>query len=261
MNAPESTPVQQTQENPWLRLRQWTPARIALGTHGGSQPTNAVLDFRLSHALARDAVHCAFDATALADAIRALGVECLELQSAVGDRATYLRRPDLGRILDETSRTALVSLAAQNRDPFDLAIVCSDGLSAVAAETQIVPLLESLLPRLGQWRLSPIAVVPFARVALMDDVGERLGARLALILLGERPGLGSADSLGAYFVHRPRMGRTDGERNCLSNIRAGGLSPAAAAGTLARLLEESRRLGLSGVGLKDTASPTARLSS
>ena len=245
MNPPAPTP-----DTPWNRLRQWTPARIALGASGGSVPTNAALDFRLSHALARDAVQRAFDAANLVKRIEELGLPFRELRSAVLDRATYLRRPDLGRVLNEDSRTTLDALGIAE-GPFDLVIVCSDGLSAVAAEAQIVPLLEALVPRLDGWKLAPVLVVPFARVALMDDAGERLKAKLALILLGERPGLGSADSLGAYFVHDPRVGRTDGERNCLSNIRASGLAPDVAAETLARLLAESRRLGISGVGLKD----------
>ena len=245
MSPPSSPP-----DSPWNRLRQWTPARIALGASGGSVPTIAALDFRMAHASARDAVQRPFDAAKLVKRIEALGLACRALRSGVTDRATYLRRPDLGRLLDEDSRTTLETLGTAE-GPFDLVIVCSDGLSAVAAEAQIVPLLEALVPRLDGWKLAPVLVVPFARVALMDDAGERLKAKLALILLGERPGLGSADSLGAYFVHDPRVGRTDGERNCLSNIRASGLAPAVAAETLARLLAESRRLGISGVGLKD----------
>lgn len=248
MNPPAPTP-----DTPWNRLRQWTPARIALGASGGSVPTSAALDFRMAHALARDAVQRPFDAANLVKRIEALGLACRALRSAVADRATYLRRPDLGRVLDEDSRTTLDALGTAE-GPFDLVIVCSDGLSAVAAEAQIVPLLEALGPRLAGWKLAPVLVVPFVRVALMDDAGERLKAKLALILLGERPGLGSADSLGAYFVHAPRVGRTDGERNCLSNIRASGLVPTIAAEMLARLLAESRRLGLSGVGLKDTTA-------
>jgi ethanolamine ammonia-lyase small subunit len=255
MNPPSSVPPDPNAappEDSWNFLRGWTPARIAMGRTGGSLPTRHLLDFRLSHALARDAVHRPLDAEALAREISGLGIDVMTLRSAVSDRATFLRCPDLGRRLSDESVLKLTYHARQQTKPVDLVVVCSDGLSAVAAQLQIVPVLRNLWPRLNGWQLAPLLVVPFARVALMDAVGELLNARLALILLGERPGLGSPDSLGAYFIHGPRTGRTDGERNCLSNIRSGGLTSEQAAETLARMLEESRRLGLSGVGLKDS---------
>ena len=230
-------------------LRQWTEARVALGRAGGSVPVRSLLDFRLSHARARDAVHETFNATAMAGELESLGQAVLIAHSQAGDRATYLQRPDLGRALSAESRAVLES--ARSDDGCDLVIVLSDGLSAEAVHRQGPPLLRALLPLLGEWRLAPLVIAPLARVALQDEIGEALGARTALILLGERPGLGSPDSLGAYLVHSPRPGNTDAERNCVSNIRPAGLPPEAAAQRIAWLLTEARRLGFSGVDLKD----------
>jgi ethanolamine ammonia-lyase small subunit len=241
------------QFDPWRSLRKITAARIALGRTGGSLPTRELLEFRLAHALARDAVLSPFDAEALAEEMRALGVEVLVTGSAVCDRAEFLQRPDLGRRLAQASRALLVDRAA-SLPPVDLAIIASDGLSTLAAVTQTGPLLAELLARLqgeGGWKLAPIVVARHARVALQDEVGEIFRAKISLMLLGERPGLGNADSLGAYFTFAPAIGRTDSERNCISNIRPGGLLPAEAARKLHHLLAESRRLGLSGIALKD----------
>ncbi len=237
--------------DPWNRLRQLTAARIALGRSGGSLPTRAVLDFALDHALARDAVHAPFDIETLATALRLLHPDVLVLASDAPDRATYLQRPDLGRRLSEDSVSRLQ--AARPLTSPDLAVVVSDGLSAIAAQQQASPLLAALLPRLRRagFTLAPLCVVRHARVALMDDVGSRLEARLALILLGERPGLGTADSLGAYFVFGPRPGLTDASRNCVSNIRPDGLPPEAAAEKLTSLLLGAQRLGASGIRLKE----------
>jgi ethanolamine ammonia-lyase small subunit len=238
--------------DPWTNLRSATPARIALGRAGGSLPTRELLDFKSAHAAARDAVHCAFDAERLAVDLRALGVDVVVVDSAAGDRHTYLQRPDLGRRLDERSRYKLQELP---RLPaaFDLAIIVSDGLSALAVDRQALPLLASLLPRLRRdgWQTAPIVVARFGRVALQDEVGQLLGAQLALMLIGERPGLGSPDSLGAYLVNGPRPGNTDANRNCVSNIRPEGLPHEAAAETIHYLLSESRRRRLSGIQLKD----------
>jgi ethanolamine ammonia-lyase small subunit len=236
----------------WTSLRSATLARIALGRSGGSLPTREWLDFKSAHAAARDAVHCAFDAEQLAAEVRALGVEVAIAETAAGDRHTYLQRPDLGRRLNEHTRYELQELPrSQNR--FDLAIVVSDGLSALAVHRQALPLLAALLPRLERdaWQLAPIVVASFGRVALQDDVGQVLGAQLALMLIGERPGLGSPDSLGAYLVYGPRTGNTDANRNCVSNIRPEGLTHEAAAETIHYLLTESRLRKLSGVQLKD----------
>jgi ethanolamine ammonia-lyase small subunit len=241
------------QFDPWHSLRKVTSARIALGRSGGSLPTREVLEFRLAHALARDAVLSPFDADALAEELRALEVEVVVAESAVRNRAEFLQRPDLGRRLAPSSRALLTERAA-SLPPVDLAIIVSDGLSTLAVRTQAPPVLAALLALLGEegsWKLAPIVVARHARVALQDEIGEILRAKMSLILLGERPGLGSADSLGAYFTFAPAIGRADAERNCVSNIRPGGLLPAEAARKLHFLLAESRRLGLSGVALKD----------
>jgi ethanolamine ammonia-lyase small subunit len=238
--------------DPWIRLRQLTSARLALGRSGGSLPTRAVLDFSLDHALAQDAVHVAFDAEGLAENLRALSSEVLLLKSAAANRAIYLQRPDLGRRLSDKSAAVLDELAPSARPP-DLVIVVSDGLSALAAQRQAPPLLAALLPllRKNAFTLAPICVTQHARVALIDHVGGKFRAHIGLILLGERPGLGTPDSLGAYFVYQPGAGRTDAERNCVSNIRPEGLSPERAAEKLAALLAVARSRRLSGVGLKD----------
>jgi len=246
----------------WSELRGVTMARIALGRAGGSLPTQEWLAFKADHAAARDAVHNAFDAEGLAAQVAALGVEMLIVDSAAGDRTTYLQRPDLGRRLDEPSLARLQEWA-RPASPIDLAIIVSDGLSALAVHRQAPPLLAELLPKLSTegWRLAPIVAAHFGRVALEDQIGELLGAQLALTLIGERPGLGSPDSLGAYLVYGPRAGNTDAQRNCVSNIRPEGLPFAAAADTLHYLLTEARRRKLSGVQLKDAraiAAPAQR---
>ena len=242
----------------WQHLRQFTAARIALGRTGGSQRTESVLDFRLSHARARDAVHSPFDADTLEQTMRSRGLFTFRLSTAAADRRTYLIRPDLGRRLDDPSRKLLFANST-TWGRRDLAIIVSDGLAAQAAKQHAIA---TLLPLVGHlitdgWTLYPIFVVPFSRVKLQDEIGELLGARHTLMLLGERPGLGSPDSLGAYFTFTPRAACTDADRNCISNIRPEGLPPVAAADKLTRLLCESARLGLSGVALKDTGSTPA----
>ena len=251
--------------DPWQGLRRLTAARIALGRTGGSLPTGELLNFRLAHARARDAVLAPFDAPALADRLRPLGLEVLCVESAAVSLAEFLRRPDLGRTLAATGRTRLTahhaaggvgSTAGGGTQPrCDLAIIVSNGLSALAATEQSWPLLAALLPlsRQAGWTLAPLVVASHGRVALQDEIGALLGARLSLMLLGERPGLGAANSLGAYFTYDPRPGRTDADRNCVSNIRSEGLPPAAGAHKLFFLLSESLRRQLSGVELKDDA--------
>lgn len=240
-------------DDPWRELRSATQARIALGRAGGSLPTGEWLAFKSAHAAARDAVHNPFDAEALTREIVALGVDVIGATSAAADRATYLQRPDLGRRLDDASRARLRDYAGRSHEKPDLAIMISDGLSALAVHRQAAGLLSLLVPALvnDRWRVAPVIVARFGRVALEDEIGELLGAELALMLIGERPGLGSPDSLGAYLAHRPRVGNTDANRNCVSNIRPEGLAWSVAAETLRYLLSEARRRKLSGVALKD----------
>jgi ethanolamine ammonia-lyase small subunit len=236
--------------DPWAALRALTPARIALGRAGQSLPTRAHLDFQLAHARARDAVHQALDPGRLGDALAVSGLESLQVRSATPDRATYLQRPDLGRRLDAESRATLAARALP--DGVDAALVVGDGLSARAAQSHAPPLLAALVPRLREagWRLAPAIIALQARVALGDEIGALLRARLVLVLLGERPGLSAPDSLGAYLTWDPRPGRTDAERNCVSNIRPEGLVPALAADRLHHLMLEAARRRLSGVTLK-----------
>jgi ethanolamine ammonia-lyase small subunit len=240
--------------DPWTALRRHTPARIGLPRTGVSQGTAAQLEFQLAHARARDAVHQALDLPALAQALAPLGLPCVALHSAAADRPTFLQRPDLGRRLDEPSRARLAPLAAQ-AGRFDLALVLADGLSAQAVQLHAPALLGELLPRLARdaapWRLAPIALVEQGRVALGDEVGERLGAALVAVLIGERPGLSAPDSLGVYVTWDPRGGRVDAERNCISNVRPQGLPYELAARRLAWLLGAARARGVSGVALKD----------
>ena len=230
------------------RLRALTPARVALGRTGVSQQTRDLLDFQRCHAQARDAVHAELQAAAVAKAIgEVTGGEVMRLHSAATDRACYLQRPDLGRTLDEAGRTRLAGLPAGK---FDLAPIVADGLSALAVERHAAPLLAELLPLLAGWRLAPVCVIEQGRVAIGDEIGLALGAGFAAVLIGERPGLSSPDSLGAYITWQPRPGRTDAERNCVSNIRAEGLSYREAALQIASVLSEARRRELTGVALK-----------
>jgi ethanolamine ammonia-lyase small subunit len=241
----------------WTHLRAFTAARIALGRAGGSVPTGPLLDFRLAHARARDAVLAAFDPEMLAEQLRAVHPEVVALESQATHRAEYLQRPDLGRRLSPTSRERLAATASPAAP--DLVIVVSDGLSTLAAMEQSGPLLAELLPLLASddWTLAPLVVVRHGRVAVQDEVGSLLGARISLMLVGERPGLGSPDSLGAYFTYAPTPGRSDAERNCVSNIRPQGLPIAAAAHKLHALLTASKTRALSGVELKaETPAPT-----
>ena len=237
--------------DPWFALSRFTAARIALGRAGGSVRTDTLLDFRLAHARAKDAVELPFDAGELASKLQSAGIETFALQTQAADRRSFLLRPDLGRALRAESRAQLASTRAE-WGPRDLCIVVSDGLSALAAQRQAAPLLSALVPLLVAqgMTLYPVFVAPFARVKLADEVGEVLGARFSLILLGERPGLSSPDSLGAYLTFQPGSARTDADRNCVSNIRAEGLPCEDAARGIADLLSESKRLGASGVVLK-----------
>jgi ethanolamine ammonia-lyase small subunit len=236
--------------NPWQTLHRFTPARIALGRSGVSQPTSAQLAFQLAHAGARDAVHRALDAPALAAALKRSGYDCLQVHSACPDRSTYLQRPDLGRRLDANSRQVLAQVTGAAGA---LSLVIADGLSALAIEQNVLPLLEALRARRGfdDWPLAPIVIALQGRVALGDEIGEALRARAVVVLIGERPGLSSPDSMGMYLTWAPRMGLTDANRNCISNIRPAGLSYQLAAYKLHYLLAQAYGRGISGVALKD----------
>ncbi len=246
-----------------LHLRGLTPARVGLRQTGVSIPTSELLDFQLAHARARDAVHAGLQPASLLADLRALPIagatmagateesDPILLHSAAKDRQTYLQRPDLGRRLDDASRERLQGHAT---GPFDLAIVIADGLSALAVERHAVPLVAELfsaLPESGL-RLAPVCVVEQGRVAVADEVAHALGATMAIMLIGERPGLSSPDSLGAYITWRPHPGvTTDAERNCISNIRAEGLAYSQAAARLLYYIGEARAKQLTGVALKD----------
>lgn len=239
--------------SPWEALRRFTPARIALGHTGISQRTATQLDFQLAHARARDAVHVPLDAEALRRALHtawpASPSPPVLAHSAAADRHVYLQRPDLGRRLDAASRAALASLGGSR----DLGIVVADGLSAPAVARHAPPFLAALHSRLAaeDWTLAPPVVVRQGRVAIGDEIGELLGVRIVVVLIGERPGLSSPDSMGLYLTWAPRRGLTDERRNCISNIHAAGLGYDEAAARLHYLMMEARRRGLSGVALKD----------
>jgi ethanolamine ammonia-lyase small subunit len=243
--------------DPWVELRRLTPARIALGRAGGSLPTAELLRFSAAHAAARDAVWAELDLDRLERELAPCQRPLVRVASEAPDRRTYLVRPDLGRRLPASSRERLETLGRQG--PYDVALILADGLSAAAAQRQAPALVAALLPRLAQagCTVGPIALARQARVALQDPIGAALGSRCAVILLGERPGLGAADSLGAYLVFGPGPGRTDADRNCVSNIRPGGLPITAAAELLAWLIGEALRRSLSGVELKDERAALA----
>lgn len=232
----------------WHDLRRYTPARIALGRTGVSLPTSEVLRFSLAHAQARDAVHLPLDTAALASGLVDLGFSPRIAHSAAPDRAAYLRRPDWGRCLDEAGREAL---AAGGPTGARLAIVVADGLSSLAVSRHTRPLLAALASHIAGLAAMPLVIVNQARVAIGDEIGALLGAEQVVVLIGERPGLSSPDSLGIYLTYAPRIGRTDAERNCISNVRPEGLDYANAARKLAYLIDGARRLGASGVALKD----------
>jgi ethanolamine ammonia-lyase small subunit len=237
---------------PFSRLREFTPARVGLGSTGISLQTREVLGFQLAHARARDAVHARLEPGHLAAAIGAIvePTPVVRLHSAVADRTAYLQRPDLGRRLDENSRETLARVEPGGRD---LVLVVADGLSALAVERHVPGLLEELLPRLAGWRVAPVCIVEQGRVAVGDEIGFLLGAEISVVLIGERPGLSSPDSLGAYVTWQPRPGRTDAERNCISNIRAEGLGYREAAEQIMNCLMAARRHRLTGTALAEAA--------
>lgn len=236
--------------DPWSHLSARTPARIAIGRTGGSLPTSEVLAFALAHAKARDAVHAPFEPQRIVSGLTALGLTAIVVESLARDRAAYLRRPDWGRQLAAASGLALDAAAAA---PADLALVIADGLSATAVEANALALVAALLPRLASAGISlaPAVVATGARVALGDVIAARFRAKAVLVLIGERPGLSAPDSLGAYLTFDAKAGRHDAERNCVSNIRAGGLPADNAAFKLTWLIAEALRRKLTGIRLKD----------
>ncbi len=237
--------------SPWAELRRFTPARIALGRSGAAWPTRALLEFGLAHARARDAVHLPLDAARLEAELRAVGFDPVRVRSAAPDRATYLARPDLGRRLAPESAAAL----ARGGLAPEIAVAVADGLSAVAVQRHAAPLLAALRTLApARWARAAVAVALQGRVALGDEIGERLGARLVAVLVGERPGLSSPDSLGVYVTWAPRVGRTDAERNCVSNVRPEGLGYGDAAHRVDWLAAEALRRELTGVELRDESA-------
>ena len=252
--------------NPWETLRQFTDARIALGRAGVSLPTSAHLAFQLAHAQARDAVLVALDVPSLVEALSAASGNqpCLMLHSAAADRTVYLQRPDLGRRLDDASRKILEgseqAVPKESVRPYDLALVVVDGLSALAVTQNAAPFLRVLQRQMAaeNWSVAPLCVVSQGRVAIGDEIGEQLGARAVVVLIGERPGLSSPDSMGLYLTWMPRVGLRDNSRNCISNVRPAGLVYEKAACRLHYLLTQAHQRQLSGVDLKDeTLTDTA----
>ncbi len=241
--------------DPWTDLRAFTPARLALGRSGHSLPTAELLRFGVAHAQARDAVQLPLDVPALDAALRAQGIDTLQVRSAAPDRATYLVRPDLGRRLDADSAQCLRERAA--RPPAggaDLLLVVGDGLSSFGVQRSAAQLVAHIVMQAAPgWAIGPVVIATQARVALGDEIGDLLGARFVAMLIGERPGLSSPDSLGIYLTAAPKIGRLASQRNCISNIRDAGLAPAEAARTLWRLCAEARRLGATGIRLPPAA--------
>jgi ethanolamine ammonia-lyase small subunit len=232
-------------------LQEFTSARIAIGRVGTSIPLKQSLEFKLAHAHARDAVYSELDINNLTDTLKQFDLPVLQLHSRVNDRRQYLQRPDLGRRLNDGS----LDLLLDHRPETDIAIILADGLSATAVNENAVGLIQALIPQLlaAGFKLAPISLVEQGRVAIGDDIGHGLKAKLSLVLIGERPGLSSADSLGAYLTYNPKPGLTDEMRNCISNIRPGGLIYKKAAKKIFYLVIEAFKRKLSGVDLKDNA--------
>lgn len=233
----------------WPALRAYTPARIGLQRAGASLATGPLLDIRLAHARARDAVRHPLDTERLLADLAPLSLSALAVESAADDRERYLMRPDLGRRLAPDAPAVLAPQAGE----FELAFVIADGLSARAVQAHAAPVLAAALPQLPDWRIAPLVIVRHGRVAVGDEVAAALGAQSVAILIGERPGLSAPDSMGAYLTWQPGPETTDAERNCISNIRPEGIGYADAAAKLAQLLNVMRTLRLSGVRLKDDA--------
>jgi len=236
--------------DPWAALRRHTPARIALGRAGNSLPTREVLGFGLAHARARDAVHQALDVERLLQELKASGFNAFQTRSRAPDRATYLTRPDLGRRLDDEKL----------KGKAEIVVAIEDGLSAIAVQAHAARLLDQLKSISHEtWAGVPVVVATQGRVALGDEIGERFGAKLVVVLIGERPGLSSPDSMGIYLTYEPRRGRSDAERNCISNVRPQGLSYAEAARKLDWLARAALARGGTGIALKDESAAAPKL--
>lgn len=237
--------------DPWESLKEFTAARIALGRVGDSIPLRKELEFKLAHAHARDAVYSELNTEVLLDALKVHRMPVIQVHSRAENRQQYLQRPDLGRIPDASS----MQILADHSAPCDVCLILADGLSANAINENAIPLLHALIPLLKamEYRLSPLCIAEQARVAIADHIASGLQAKLSVILIGERPGLSSADSIGAYLTYAPAPGLTDESRNCISNIRGEGLGTKPAAEKILYLVQEAFRLKLSGVNLKDNA--------
>lgn len=249
----------------WTELKSLTAARIALGRSGASQPTSAMLSFQLDHSRARDAIHSSMDATGLQDDLQKIGLHCLKLSSEAGHRSLYLKRPDLGRKLNYASKQSLKDHLELEKAPtdsgfrFDIVFVIADGLSARAVQDHSVSFISAFQNLLQNekkdLRIGPVCIVEQGRVAIGDPVGEILNSALVAVLIGERPGLSSPDSMGLYMTYAPRSGTTDERRNCISNIRPEGLQIQDAVRRFFYLATQSMNRALSGVFLKDDSGP------
>lgn len=254
MNLIPNDPYQQTTHtDQWEQLKAFTDARIALGRAGCSIPTKAMLEFQLAHAQARDAVYQKLDTAHIQENIKKIGLESLTIHSQALDKEEYLKRPDLGRLLSDESRQLLKEYQDQNIQPIDVCIVMGDGLSALAIEENAILFIQSLKVQIEQeqWSLAPIIIATGSRVALGDQVAEIFNAKMLIMLIGERPGLSSPDSMGIYYTWDAKTGYLDAKRNCISNVRPAGLSIPIAMQRLMNLMKKSNALGYSGVNLKD----------
>lgn len=246
MDIQKHIPVQ---KDAWHSLKQFTAARIALGSTGVAIPLNELLQYRLAHAHARDAVYSELNTVAVVEELQQFQLPVYSLYSKVTNRNEYLQRPDLGRQLHTDSAKQLENI----NTPCDIALILADGLSARALNTHAIPLLKLIVPVLQELKfsLAPVTIVQQARVAIADEVGMILKAKCSIIFIGERPGLSSPDSLGAYLTYKPGIGLTDESRNCISNIRPEGMEYTIAAKKILYLIQESFRLQYSGVNLKE----------
>jgi len=237
--------------DPLSPLRAFTAARIAIGRVGTSIPLKQLLEFKLAHAHARDAVYSVLDTEGLFNSLKVFNLPVLHLHSKAVGRHKYLKRPDYGRQLNEGSAAHINEYSTG----YDVAIIIADGLSATAVNENAFGLLEILIPMLlsAKLKLAPLCLVEQGRVAIGDDIGKGLNVKLSILLIGERPGLSSADSIGAYLTYNPQPGLTDESRNCISNIRPQGLTNKPAADKIYYLINEAFKRKLSGVKLKDNA--------
>ncbi|MCU4523777.1 ethanolamine ammonia-lyase subunit EutC [Acinetobacter ursingii] len=254
MNLMKDTQYPQSlHEDVWSKLKNFTDARIALGRVGCSVPTKPLLEFQLAHAQAKDAVLQALDIELFKRKLSHLNHQLLLIQSCAVDKETYLKRPDLGRSLSENSRQELQHYQAQNPNKYDVVIVIGDGLSARAIDENAPNLIEHLIAEFKalKWSVAPLIIAQGSRVALGDEVAQILNAKMLVMLIGERPGLSSPDSLGIYYTYNAHLGCHDAMRNCISNVRPAGLPILIATQRLIALMKKSLQLDFSGVNLKD----------